>query len=161
MLGRQESSAAQKQPTLGHHVEWTVRSLQRPILVVTERFKTPEQVLIAFDGSAVTRMGVEMVAASPLFKGLPVQVLMSGKPSGDGVKQITWARQTLEQAGFGVVAEIKLGDPQTVIGQAIQRDGIDVLVMGAYTHSPLRKLFLGSKTTELLRAACVPTLLLR
>lgn len=33
--------------------------------------------------------------------------------------------------------------------------------MGAYTHSPLRKLFAGSKTTELLRAATVPTLLLR
>lgn len=30
-----------------------------------------------------------------------------------------------------------------------------------YTHSPLCKLLWGSKTTELLRAARVPTLLLR
>ena len=37
----------------------------------------------------------------------------------------------------------------------------DVLVMGAYTHSPLRSLFMGSKTTDLLRAARIPTLLLR
>ncbi|EWS62872.1 Universal stress protein family protein [Hydrogenophaga sp. T4] len=81
---------------------------------------------------------------------------MSGKPSGDGPKQIEWARQTLEQAGFGVVADIEPGDPETVIGHAIQKMGVDLLVMGAYTHSPLRKLFMGSKTTELLRAARYP-----
>lgn len=161
VLGRRGASAATTQRELGRQVEWTVRSLQRPILAVTERFKAPERVLIAFDGSAITRKGVEMVAGSPLFKGLPVHVLMSGKPSGDGPKRIEWARQTLEQAGFGVVAEIQPGDPEAVIGQAIQRQGIDLLIMGAYTHSPWRQLFAGSKTTELLRAARVPTLLLR
>lgn len=161
VLGRRGASADTAQRDLGRHVTWTVRSLQRPILAVTERFRAPERVLIAFDGSAITRRGVEMVAASPLFKGLPVHVLMSGKPSGDGPKQIAWARQTLEQAGFGVVAEVEPGDPQTVIGQAIERQGIDLLVMGAYTHSPWRQLFRGSRTTELLRAAKVPTLLLR
>lgn len=161
VLGRHGASAGSTQRELGRHVEWTVRSLQRPILVVTERFKAPERVMIAFDGSAITRKGVEMVAASPLFKGLPVHVLMSGKPSGDGPKQIEWARQTLEQAGFGVVAEIEPGEPHTVIGHAIGRKGIDLLVMGAYTHSPWRQLFRGSKTSELLRSVQVPTLLLR
>jgi nucleotide-binding universal stress UspA family protein len=161
VLGRRGASAAQTQQALGRHVEWTVRSLQRPILTVTDRFKAPERVLIAFDGTAITRQGVEMVAASPLFQGLPVHVLMSGKPSGDGQKQIEWARQTLAQAGFEVTAEIQPGDPQTAVAQAIEHQGIDLLIMGAYTHSPLRQLFRGSKTTELLRAARVPTLLLR
>ncbi len=161
VLGRRGTSAATTQRDLGLHVEWTVRSLQRPILAVTDGFKVPERVLIAFDGSAITRKGVEMVAASPLFRGLPVHVLMSGKPSSDGSKQIEWARQTLEQAGFGVVADIEPGNPETLIGHAIQSKGIDLLIMGAYTHSPLRKLFMGSKTTELLRDARVPTLLLR
>ncbi|MEX1165308.1 MAG: universal stress protein [Hydrogenophaga sp.] len=161
VLGRRGASAETTQRDLGRHVEWTVRSLQRPILAVTDRFKAPERVMIAFDGSAITRKGIEMVAASPLFKGLPVHVLMSGNPSSDGPKQIEWARQTLEKAGFGVLADIVPGDPETVIGQAIQSKGIDLLIMGAYTHSPLRNLFMGSKTTELLRAARVPTLLLR
>lgn len=161
VLGRRGASSGTPQRDLGRHVEWTVRSLQRPILAVTGRFKAPERVLIAFDGSAITRKGVQMVAASPLFKGLPVRLVMSGKPLGDGAKQLEWARQTLEQAGFSVQADIEPGDPQTVVGQAILRHGIDLLIMGAYTHSPLRKLFLGSKTTDLLRAAQVPTLLLR
>jgi nucleotide-binding universal stress UspA family protein len=33
--------------------------------------------------------------------------------------------------------------------------------MGAYAHSPLRSLLFGSKTSDLLRAAKIPTLLLR
>jgi hypothetical protein len=44
----------------------------KPILAITEGFIEPRRVLIAFDGGMVTRRGVEMVAASPLFRGLPV-----------------------------------------------------------------------------------------
>lgn len=162
VLGRRGASASTSPRPLGSQVEWTVRSLQRPILTVTERFKTPERVLIAFDGSAITRRGVEMVAQSPLFKGLSVHVLMSGKPSGDAGKQIGWARQTLEQAGLGeVVTDIEPGAPETVIGQTVTRLDIDLLIMGAYTHSPWRQLLAGSKTTDVLRAVKVPTLLLR
>jgi len=161
VLGRRGASADMTQRDLGRHVEWTVRALQRPILTVTDRFKVPERVMIAFDGGSITRKGVEMVADSPLFKGLPVHVLMAGKPGSDGPRQVQWARSRLQQAGFGVVAEIQPGDPETVIGTAITRHGIDLLIMGAYTHSPLRSLLFGSKTTDLLRSAKVPTLLLR
>jgi nucleotide-binding universal stress UspA family protein len=161
VLGRRGESARSTQRDLGRNVERVVRALDRPILTVTEGFKAPERVLIAFDGSSITRRGVEMVAGSPLFKGLPVYLLMSGKASQEGPKQMAWATEKLESAGFGVVGEIVPGDPETVIAQAIQSRGIDLLVMGAYTHSPLRSLFFGSKTADLLRSARIPTLLLR
>ena len=161
VLGRRGASAQNEKRALGLHVEWTVRSLQRPILAVTEQFKTPERVLIAFDGSAVTRKGIEMVAVSPLFKGLPVHVVMAGQTGRDQRKPLAWACQTLEQAGFDVAADSLPGNPADVINQIINQKGIDLLVMGAYSHSPLRNLFKRSKTTELLRRALVPTLLLR
>ena len=128
---------------------------------ITEQFKTPERVLIAFDGSAVTRKGIEMVAVSPLFKGLPVHVVMAGQTGRDQRKPLAWACQTLEQAGFDVAADSLPGNPEDIIDQIINQKGIDLLVMGAYSHSPLRNLFKRSKTTELLRRASVPTLLLR
>ncbi len=43
----------------------------------------------------------------------------------------------------------------------VQEQGIDMLIMGAYSHSPLRSLLFGSKTSDLLRSAKIPTLLLR
>jgi nucleotide-binding universal stress UspA family protein len=161
VLGRRGASADNTQRDLGRHVEWVVRALQRPILVVTEGFKAPERVLIAFDGSSITRKGVEMVAASPLFQGLPIHIVMAGKPSQDGPKQMAWARTKLEAAGFGVVTDIVAGDPETVVGETVRSKGIDLLMMGAYTHSPLRSLVMGSKTADLLRSARIPTLLLR
>jgi nucleotide-binding universal stress UspA family protein len=48
-----------------------------------------------------------------------------------------------------------------VISTFVKDHGIDMLIMGAYRHSPLRSLLFGSKTAELLRAAKIPTLLLR
>lgn len=161
VLGRRGESAASASGELGSNVERVARALQRPILTVTEGFQEPRRILIAFDGSAVTRRGVEMVAASPLFRGLPLELLMSGKARSDGARQLAWATGTLLAAGFDVKGDIAPGDAETVVARAIQDRGIDLLIMGAYTHSPWRKLLRGSKTADLLRSATIPTLLLR
>ncbi|WP_272918462.1 universal stress protein [Delftia sp. CH05] len=42
-----------------------------------------------------------------------------------------------------------------------KEQSIDMLIMGAFGHSPLRTLMFGSKTADLLRSSTVPTLLLR
>lgn len=48
------------------------RAVKRPVLVTTETYREPTRVPFAFDGSGVTRKGVEMLADSPLLKGLPL-----------------------------------------------------------------------------------------
>ncbi len=161
ILGRRGESAEATRRDLGRNVERVVRALHKPILAVTENFKAPERVLIAFDGGIVTRRGVEMVAASPLFKGLPVHLLMSGRESLDGPKQLQWARETLERAGFEASATLQPGDAEQVIARTVKEQAIDLLIMGAYSHSSLRGLLLGSRTSDLLRSATIPALLLR
>ncbi len=161
VLGRRGESAAMTQRALGRHVEHTLRALRRPVLTVTEGFREPRRVMIAFDGSAPTRRGVRLLAASPTLKGLPIHVVMSGPGRRDSARQLDWARAELEQAGHSVEPSLIPGDPERVIAEAVIAQSIDLLVMGAYSHSPLRSLFFGSKTTDLLRALRVPTLLLR
>ena len=161
VLGRRGESAENTQRDLGRNVETVVRALHKPILTVTETFKAPERFMIAFDGGMVTRRGVEMVAASPLFKGIPCHVLMSGKAAANSPQQTAWATATLEQAGFAVTAENRPGDAETVIARTVEERGIDLLIMGAFNHSPLRSLIFGSRTSDLLRSARIPTLLLR
>lgn len=161
VLGRRGEAAEITQRDLGRNVERVVRALQRPILAVTEGFKEPQRVMIAFDGGSVTRRGVEMVAGSPLFRGLPIHLLMSGKRSRDAARQLEWASSTLERAGLEATSGWVPGDAETVIARAVLEREIDLLVMGAFSHSPLRSLVLGSKTADLLRSATIPTLLLR
>jgi nucleotide-binding universal stress UspA family protein len=161
VLGRRGESAEASNRDLGRNVERIVRRLHKPVLTVTEEFTEPKTIMIAFDGGIVTRRGVEMVAESPLFKGLPVHLLMSGKESAEAAKQLDWAKTTLETAGFDTPTHLVPGDAERVITQKIKDLNIDLLIMGAYTHSPIRSFFFGSKTSDLLRSSTIPTLLLR
>lgn len=161
VLGRRGESAETTQRDLGRNVESVVRALHKPILTVTENFKAPASFMVAFDGGEVTKRGVEMVARSPLLKGIHCHLLMSGKADSEGPKKIEWARKALAEAGFEVETEIALGDAETVIHRSIKERNIDLLLMGAFNHSSLKSLLFGSRTTEILRSATVPTLLLR
>ncbi len=161
VLGRRGESAEATQRDLGRNVERVVRALHRPILTVTEGFREPQRVMFAFDGSAVTRRGVEMIANSALFPGLPLLLLMSGKVTPDGRKKLVWAREVLEVAGFDVETSLQPGDAEAVIARTARERDIDLLIMGAFGHSRLRSLLFGSKTADLLRSSSIPTLLLR
>jgi nucleotide-binding universal stress UspA family protein len=86
---------------------------------------------------------------------------MSGKENQNASKQLEWVKTTLEAASFDVSPSLIPGDAESVIAKAVREQGIDVLIMGAYSHSPLRSLLFGSKTSYLVRSAKVPTLLLR
>ena len=77
---------------LGEHVgsrlESVVRTMHRPILITTPEFKPPQRVMLAFDGSATTRKGVEMVAGNPLFRGLPCHLVMVGNDNAANREQL-------------------------------------------------------------------------
>lgn len=160
VLGRRGESAETTQRDLGRNVERVVRAVSKPILTVTEGFREPERVMFAFDGSAVTRRGVEMIASSALFRGLPILLLMSGKVNPDGSKKLDWAEKTLSAAGYAVTKRLIPGDAEAVIAKTVTDESIDLLIMGAFSHSPLRTLLFGSKTADLLRSSGIPTLLL-
>jgi nucleotide-binding universal stress UspA family protein len=161
VLGRRGESAAATQRDLGRNVEWVVRALHRPILTVTEDFREPQRVMVAFDGGSVTRRAIATLADSPLLKGLPIHLLMSGRERPDSRRHLERARGRLEARGFTVTSALVPGDPEHVVAKTILDRDIDLLVMGAYAHSPLRSLIFGSKTNDLLRSARIPTLLMR
>lgn len=161
VMGRRGESAQDTQRDIGRNVEHLVRMLNQPILTVTPQYVTPQRVLIAFDGSQMTRRGVAMIASSPLFKGLPLHVLMAGRSTRDGDRQLEWARLRLHEAGFDVQTHRVNGEPEIEIAKAVRDLGADLLAMGAYSHSHWKSFLFGSKTTDLLRSAPITTLLLR
>lgn len=160
VLGRRGESAERTQRDLGRNIEGVVRGLHSPVLAATGAFSAPKRVMIAFDGSNVARRCVGMVASSPLFAGLPVHLLMSGQRDAARA-ELAAARTTLEASGFDTSDRFMPGNPEAVIAKAIDELGIDILIMGAYSHSRFRGLVMGSKTSHLLRAARIPVLLVR
>lgn len=144
---------------VGSNIETVVRIMHRPILIASSKFEPPQQVMIAFDGSATTRKGVEMVATSPLFCGLPCHLVMVGSESNR--EQLRWAQKTLEDAGFETPATIIEGEVERSLGDYRLAHEIDMLIMGAYGHSVIRRFLVGSTTTSVIRNASIPVLLLR
>jgi nucleotide-binding universal stress UspA family protein len=160
VLGRRGKSAAHTQRDLGRHVESISRKIRRPILTVANEFSEPKSLLVAYDGKRMTRNCVSLIAGNPALADLPIHVVMSGKQNSEAERHLEWASSTLAKAGFTVDTAYVPGDPEQQITQAIAEREIDILVMGAYSRSPLQSLFLGSKTNDLLRASRVPTVTL-
>jgi nucleotide-binding universal stress UspA family protein len=159
--GRRGESSEAAPRKLGRNVENVVRALRTPILSVTDDFREPRRAMIAFDGGSLTRRAVEYVAASPLFDGQAIHVLMAGQEKRDNPKQMAWAQETLAAAGREVVPLLIPGEVGGVIARTIEERDIDLLVMGAYAHSPLRSLLFGCMTNTMLCSSGIPTLLMR
>ncbi|MFN3965067.1 MAG: universal stress protein [Silanimonas lenta] len=160
VLGRRGAGHANAPGHLGRNVERVIRSVQRPVLVVPEAFRGVGSALIAFDGSPTAQRCVAMVAESPLLKGLPATVLMvGGDPSR--AAQLDEAVTRLMAAGIAARGLRLEGEVEVRVLEQLVATGADLLVMGAYGHSRIRQLLVGSTTTALLRQSPVPVLLLR
>jgi nucleotide-binding universal stress UspA family protein len=160
VLGKRGEHADFAKGHLGSQLERVVRAVHRPLLVASRAYADIQHVLIAFDGSATTRKGVEMIAASPLFNGLAIRVVMVGAETEANRAALRWALEALSAAGLAAKGEVLPGAPEAIIGDCA-RDPATLLVMGAYGHSRIRQLIVGSTTTALLRTCRVAVLLLR
>ena len=154
-------TAHQASGHLGANLEQVVREMHRPILMVPKAFQRPEKVLIAFDGSQTARKGVEMLARSPLFAGATCHVLIVGAETAEHRSELAWALNTLREAGHHAEGAIRAGEVDDALQAYEQESGIDLLVMGAYGHSRIRHLLVGSTTTAMLRSSRIPVLILR
>ena len=161
VIGKRGESAHQASGHLGANLERVVREMHRPILMVSKTFKRPEKVLIAFDGSKTARKGVEMLARSPLFAGTECHVLIVGSDTAEHRSELEWALSTLGDAGHQAEGAIRAGEVDDALQAYEKEHGIDLLVMGAYGHSRIRHLLVGSTTTAMLRGSRIPVLILR
>ena len=162
VMGRRGESSGTTERDIGRHVERVVRALDRPILTVTNDFTEPKRLMIAYDAGRASRNALNMVATSPAFQGVHCSLVMVKRnDSAEAPKQLEQALEKLQAAGLQADAHLLIGDFESLMVKSIKTLDIDLLVMGAYTHSPWRNLITGSHTTDLLRASGIPTLLLR
>jgi len=161
VIGRQGETSDNLSQLVGSHLENVIRTLQRPILVSCGEFKTPQSYMFAYDGSATARKSIEMIAASPLLKGLPCHLLMVGADTGDAWEQLKSAERVLQDSASEVHLAIRAGEVEPTLHAYQAEHAIDLLAMGAYGHSRIRQFLVGSTTSHLLRTSTSPLLILR
>lgn len=161
VMGHHHHSDTLEKHHLDHTLERVIRSVDCPVLAVTPSFRPPQSFLIAFDGSATGRKTVEKVARSPLLRDLACHVVIVGSDAAFVESQLAWAQTTLTSAGFKATTARASGEPEPVLSRYVEQHALDLLVMGAYGHSRIRQMIVGSTTTTLLRTSNVPVLVLR
>ncbi|WP_333833845.1 universal stress protein [Rubrimonas sp.] len=141
---------------LGSNLERMVRSTRRPMLIAARAFKPISRFLVAFDGGPSALKAVDAISRSPLFAGLGALLLTAGEPTSATRAALEKAEAQLRAGGFDVEARVAPGRPETVIAETVEREEFGLLAMGAYGHSQLRALVIGSTTAALIRACRVP-----
>jgi len=161
VVGKRGEQAGAAADHLGSNLERVVRAAHRPVLVASRAFKQPERAVIAFDGGASAGKAVSHIAEGRLFTGVHLTLLNAGRREDGLDREMDAAMRILTGSGHDVEAVFTPGDPEKVIGAHVSETGADLLIMGAYGHSRIRTLIIGSTTTEMVRACKIPVMLFR
>lgn len=146
---------------LGSNLERVARSAKIPVLVASRAFKPIERFMIALDGGASSLKAVHFVASQAMLKGAECHLVAVGKEGSELARELDAAVTGLKGAGFEVRGDLLQGDAEEVIAGEVEKRGVDLLLMGAYGHSRIRQLVIGSTTTSIIRTCQVPVLLFR
>jgi len=161
LIGKRGEAADFAKGHLGSNLERIVRASHRPVFVAARAFKPIEKVLVAYDGGSSAMKAVDHIARSPLFAGLKVHVVTVGHATPEIRKGLEDASALLQAAGIETETGVVAGQPETALGKLVEEADFDMVVMGAYGHSRIRSLIIGSTTTEMVRSCKVPVVLMR
>jgi nucleotide-binding universal stress UspA family protein len=161
LIGKRGEAADFAKGHLGSNLERIVRASHKPVFVASRAFRPIRKVLVAYDGGASAMKAVDHIARSPLFQGLDVHVVTVGAATPEATKGLADASAMLKAAGIAADSSVLPGQPETVLGKLVEESECDMLVMGAYGHSRIRSLIIGSTTTAMIRSCKVPVVLMR
>lgn len=161
LIGKRGEAADFAKGHLGSNLERIVRASHKPVFVASRAFKSISKVLVAYDVGASAMKAVDHIARSPLFQGLAVHVVNVSSASPEVTKGLADAKAMLKAAGIEAETSVLPGQPETALSKLVEEAQFDMLVMGAYGHSRIRSLIIGSTTTAMIRACKVPVVLMR
>lgn len=161
VIGKRGEHADFAKLHLGSNLERVVRICRHPVLIAARAFHPIERFLLAYDGSPSVLKAVECVQHSPLFRGLTCHLLRTGRIDDTARYYLEETAGRLRERGFEVVSHAIPGEPEDVIARVVKEHDLHLLVMGAYGHSRLRELILGSTTSTVIRRVAIPVLVFR
>ncbi len=161
IIGKRGEGAESARGHLGSNLERIVRSSTVPVFVASREFNPISRVLVAYDGSASAKTAIERMSTSPVFKDLEICVLCVGKVNAKSQAIAEEAVAMLSAANLVASPRIATGEPEDVLAKLVTDEGFELLVMGAYGHSRIRRLIIGSTTTAMIQRVKIPVLLYR
>ncbi|HOD43215.1 MAG TPA: universal stress protein, partial [Candidatus Wallbacteria bacterium] len=161
IMGKRGENANFGSAFLGSVVENATRLVNKPVMVVDEKYRKLQKVLFAYDGTASANKALQLLAQFTLAAKYDLCVITVADDEIDGKAVLDEAVSYLESYDIRPEQILKSGDVVNTIIETADQAGHDVIMMGAYGHSAIHQMLLGSTTTLLVRAAKVPVILYR
>ena len=161
VLGKRGEDTATEHGHLGSQLEGVIRAMHHPVLIAQQSFSPPQRIMFAWDGSRTATRGLETLSRSTLFRGIPVDVVTAGRDDDATRVSLERARVILEEGGVDVKTALLEGDPEEALLAYREDHDVDLIIMGAYGHSRIRRFLVGSTTTALLSRCRVSMMVLR
>ncbi|MDH0562239.1 universal stress protein [Acinetobacter courvalinii] len=154
IIGRVGERAAEKNKPIGSNVENFIRGANCTVITVGEHFQPPKRFIFAYEYSPTCQKMLQRIAKSDLLKLLQCHLLYVG----DHPEMLAEPEKYLTDAGLEVVSVYRYGDVAQNILEYQKEHDIQLIVLGAFSHSKIHQFFLGSITTTIFRNADVPLL---
>jgi nucleotide-binding universal stress UspA family protein len=161
VMGHRGVNARFSAGLLGSTAEGVTRKSPRPVLVAPAPFREVRRPLLAYDGS--DRASAALHAAAEFCRSLelPLAVTHFNRDRAAGEPVLDEAVHYLAAYNLQVTCSLLADPPHQGIVDTLRRDGYDLLFIGAFGHSRIVELVLGSTTEFVLRNSPVPVFLSR
>lgn len=146
---------------LGGTAESVTRKSPRPVLVSPMQFRPITHPLLAYDGSQRASAALHSASEFCAALALPLTVLSVTTRDVHAHTVLEEARRYLDSYGLRVTFLALTGYPHQQIIACLRERGHDLLFIGAYGHSRIIEMVLGSTTEYVLRNASCPVFLTR
>lgn len=160
IIGKRGDSHEFAQGHIGSNIERVVRASTKPVLVASREYTEPQHIIFAYDASPAADRALGRLVESSLFTSLPVNIVMADTDNEAHRRALNSAAARLGEERV-VTTTLEPGKPESLIAGIVEQTPGAMLVMGAYGHSPIRTLIVGSTTTTMIRTVHVPVLLVR
>ena len=160
VVGKRGAAADFAKSHLGSNIERVVRASRVNVMVANRSFAPIKRFLIAYDGGRSATKALELISRSPLYDHLQLHILTVSGNKAEAEKRLEQAEDALNWSGKVVFDHVG-GEPEKAIADYVEDHCIDLLVMGAYGHSRVRNLLVGSTTSQMMLSCKVPVLVVR
>jgi nucleotide-binding universal stress UspA family protein len=152
------------QETVDALVAPVIRGSVRPVLVAGSEFREGSDirnVLVAYDGSSHSARALLVAAELAARPGVTCTLVTVAQSEDLGGEILAPAEAFLFHHGITPKTQIMISSkPSDVICGLVASGGVDIVIMGAYGHSPIREVLFGS-TTERVLAHCAANVILQ
>jgi nucleotide-binding universal stress UspA family protein len=146
---------------LGSATESVARKAPRPLMVTPRQLREIGRPVLAYDGSERAARSMRAAAEICALLEVPLAVITVARDLKLGEKTLNEARSYLESYRLRTEYKLIPGHAHEGIIGFLKEYDVDLLFMGAYGHSRIREMMIGSNTEYVIRNTSCPVFLSR